>query len=237
MERLDKLLLLKQLVTSRNDAQKLIEAGKVKINGQVIIKNHTKFDDKVKIEIDNENNFVSRAGTKLQQAIDEFKINVQDGVCLDVGASTGGFTECLLNNGAKKVYSVDVGSDQLDEKLRKNKRVVNLERTDIRDLKELDELVDLITVDVSFISILKVLPFLKKFLKNGGQMILLIKPQFEIKGDKNKQGKVKDDLLIKEVVNNIKNEVNQEYKILGIIESIVTGKKGGNKEFLMWIKG
>ncbi|MFA5229876.1 MAG: TlyA family RNA methyltransferase [Candidatus Paceibacterota bacterium] len=233
MERLDKLLLLKQLVTSRNDAQKLIEAGKVKVSGQVIIKNHTKFDENVKIEVDSENNLVSRAGAKLQQAIDEFKLNVNDWVCLDVGASTGGFTECLLNNGAKKVYSVDVGSDQLDEKLRDDKRVINLEKTDIRQLEKLDEAVDFITVDVSFISILKVLPFLKKFLKNDGQMVLLIKPQFEIKGDKNKQGKVKDDILIKEAVSNIKNEVGKEYKILGAIESMVTGKKGGNKEFLM----
>lgn len=237
MERLDKLLLLKQLVTSRNDAQKLIEAGKVKVNGQVTIKNHNKFDENVKIEIDSENNFVSRAGAKLQQVLDEFKIKVKDWACLDVGASTGGFTECLLNNGAKKVYSVDVGSDQLDEKLKKDARVINLEKTDIRQLEKLDEAVDFITVDVSFISILKVLPFLKKFLKNDGQMVLLIKPQFEIKGDKNKQGKVKDDILIKEVVNNIKNEVGKEYKILGAIESMVTGKKGGNKEFLVWVKG
>ncbi len=237
MERLDKLLLLKQLVTSRNDAQKLIEAGKVKVNGQVTIKNHNKFDENVKIEIDSENNFVSRAGAKLQQVLDEFKIKVKDWACLDVGASTGGFTECLLNNGAKKVYSVDVGSDQLDEKLKKDARVINLEKTDIRQLEKLDEAVDFITVDVSFISILKVLPFLKKFLKNDGQMVLLIKPQFEIKGDKNKQGKVKDDILIKEVVNNIKNEVGKEYKILGAIESMVTGKKGGNKEFLVWAKG
>jgi len=112
-ERLDILMLNKKLVSSRNDAQKLIEAGRVKVNNIIILKNHMKFDDNIEIEVDSTNVFVARSGAKLQKAIDEFRINVKDFVCLDVGASTGGFTECLLNNGAKKIYSVDVGSDQL----------------------------------------------------------------------------------------------------------------------------
>jgi 23S rRNA (cytidine1920-2'-O)/16S rRNA (cytidine1409-2'-O)-methyltransferase len=234
-ERLDVLILNKKLVSSRNDAQKLIEAGKVKVNGEVINKNHTKFDSDVKIIIDFDDSFVSRAGTKLQKAVDYFNIQIKDFICLDVGASTGGFTECLLNNGARKVYSVDVGSDQLDEKLRNDKRVINLEKTDIRDLKKLDGLVDLITVDVSFISILKVLPCLKKFLKKHGKIILLIKPQFEVKENKNKQGKVKDEILINEVIKNIEENIKKEdYNIIGMIESPILGKKGGNKEFLVF---
>lgn len=234
-ERLDVLILKKKLVSSRNDAQKLIEAGKVKVNREIINKNHIKFDNDVEIKIDFDNSFVSRAGIKLQKVIDEFKILVKDFICLDVGASTGGFTECLLNNGAKKVYSVDVGSDQLDEKLRNDKRVINLEKTDIRDLKKLDELVDLITIDVSFISILKILSCLKKFLKKNGKIILLIKPQFEIKENKNKQGKVKDESLIEEVIKNIQKEIVMEgYNILGMIESPILGKKGGNKEYLVY---
>jgi len=235
-ERLDILMLNKKLVSSRNDAQKLIEAGKVKVNNIIVLKNHMKFDENIEILIDNTNVFVARSGAKLQKAINEFKINVKDFVCLDVGASTGGFTECLLNNGAKKVYSVDVGSDQLDEKLKKDKRVINLEKTDIRDLKKLEELVDLITVDVSFISILKILPFLKKFLKKNGKLVLLIKPQFEIKGDKNKKGKVKDKKLIEEMLKNIKLKIKEErYACLGLTDSPILGKKGGNKEYLMYL--
>ncbi len=236
-ERLDILMLKQKLVSSRNDAQKLIEAGKVKINGKVVLKKHQEFEEISSIEIDEKDFFVSRSGSKLQKAIDEFKINVTDFVCLDVGASTGGFTECLLNNGATKVYSVDVGSDQLDIKLKNDKRVINLEKTDIRDLKKLHELVDFIVVDVSFISILKVLPHLKKFLKDDGQMVLLIKPQFEIKENKNKQGKIKDEGLIQDAILNIKQKIIEEgYSVTRLIESPILGKKGGNKEYLTWAK-
>lgn len=234
-KRLDILMLDKKLVTSRNDAQKLIEGGRVKVNGILIIKNNFQADEDDNIEADDANIFVARSGAKLQEAINQFDIKIKDFVCLDVGASTGGFTECLLNNGAKKIYSVDVGSDQLDEKLKEDKRVINLERTDIRNLKGLEELVDLIVVDVSFISILKIIPFLKKFLKKEGRMVLLIKPQYEIKDNKNKKGKVKNDGLVEEVINDIKEAIKKEgYNVLGVIESPILGKKGGNKEYLIY---
>lgn len=234
-KRLDILMLDKKLVTSRNDAQKLIEGGRVKVNGILIIKNNFQADEDDNIEIDDANVFVARSGAKLQEAINQFDIKIKDFVCLDVGASTGGFTECLLNNGAKKVYSVDVGSDQLDEKLKEDKRVVNFEKTDIRNLEGLGELVDLIVVDVSFISILKIIPFLKKFLKKEGRMVLLIKPQYEIKDNKNKKGKVKNDGLVEEVINDIKEAIKKEgYNVLGVIESPILGKKGGNKEYLIY---
>jgi len=236
-ERLDVLMFSRKLVSSRNDAQKLIEAGKVKVNGEVILKKHLEFDWDSTIDINKENFFVSRAGNKLQKAIDEFKINVANYICLDVGASTGGFTECLLDNGAKKVYSVDVGSDQLDVKLRNNKRVINLEKTDIRDLGKLDKLIDFIVVDVSFISILKVLPYLKKFFKQKGELILLIKPQFEILENKNKKGKIKDENLVQDTIIHIKENIIKEgYNIIGLIESPILGKKGGNKEYLIYCK-
>jgi len=234
-KRLDILMLDKKLVTSRNDAQKLIEGGRVKVNGILIIKNNFQADEDDNIEADDANIFVARSGAKLQEAINQFDIKIKDFVCLDVGASTGGFTECLLNNGAKKIYSVDVGSDQLDEKLKEDKRVINLEKTDIRNLKGLEELVDLIVVDVSFISILKIIPFLKKFLKKEGRMVLLIKPQYEIKDNKNKKGKVKNDGLVEEVINDIKEAIKKEgYNVLGVIESPILGKKGGNKEYLIY---
>lgn len=234
-KRLDILMLDKKLVTSRNDAQKLIEGGRVKVNGILIIKNNFQADEDDNIEIDDANVFVARSGAKLQEAINQFDVKIKDFICLDVGASTGGFTECLLNNGAKKVYSVDVGSDQLDEKLKEDKRVINLEKTDIRNLKGLEELVDLIVVDVSFISILKIIPFLKKFLKKEGRMVLLIKPQYEIKDNKNKKGKVKNDGLVEEVIDGIKEAIKKEgYNVLGVIESPILGKKGGNKEYLIY---
>lgn len=234
-KRLDILMLDKKLVTSRNDAQKLIEGGRVKVNGILIIKNNFQADEDDNIEIDDANVFVARSGAKLQEAINQFDIKIKDFVCLDVGASTGGFTECLLNNGAKKIYSVDVGSDQLDEKLKEDERVINLEKTDIRNLEGLGELVDLIVVDVSFISILKIIPFLKKFLKKEGRMVLLIKPQYEIKDNKNKKGKVKNDGLVEEVIEGIKEAIKkEEYNVLGVIESPILGKKGGNKEYLIY---
>lgn len=234
-KRLDILMLDKKLVTSRNDAQKLIEGGRVKVNGILIIKNNFQADEDDNIEIDDANVFVARSGAKLQEAINQFDVKIKDFICLDVGASTGGFTECLLNNGAKKIYSVDVGSDQLDEKLKEDKRVINLEKTDIRNLEGLGELVDLIVVDVSFISILKIIPFLKKFLKKEGRMVLLIKPQYEIKDNKNKKGKVKNDGLVEEVIDDIKEVIRkEEYNVLGVIESPILGKKGGNKEYLIY---
>lgn len=234
-KRLDILMLDKKLVTSRNDAQKLIEGGGVKVNGILIIKNNFQADEDDNIEIDDANVFVARSGAKLQEAINQFDVKIKDFICLDVGASTGGFTECLLNNGAKKIYSVDVGSDQLDEKLKEDKRVINLEKTDIRNLEGLGELVDLIVVDVSFISILKIIPFLKKFLKKEGRMVLLIKPQYEIKDNKNKKGKVKNDGLVEEVIDGIKEAIKkEEYNVLGVIESPILGKKGGNKEYLIY---
>jgi len=142
-----------------------------------------------------------------------------------------------LDNGAKKVYSVDVGSDQLDVKLRNNKRVINLEKTDIRDLGKLDKLIDFIVVDVSFISILKVLPYLKKFFKQKGELILLIKPQFEILENKNKKGKIKDENLVQDTIIHIKENIIKEgYNIIGLIESPILGKKGGNKEYLIYCK-
>lgn len=237
IERLDVLVFKKQLTSSRNDAQKLIEAGKVKVNGKIVLKNHSKFDENANITIENENVFVSRAGEKLKKALEEFKIDVKNFICLDVGASTGGFTECLLNDSCDKVYSVDVGTDQLDEKLKKDRRVVNLEKTDIRSLEKLDELVDLITVDVAFISAIKIIPVLKKFLKDTGKVVLLVKPQFEIVQNKNKKGKVKDEEAIKEVLENVKKTIKEEgYILKGLIESPILGKKGLNKEYLVFFE-
>lgn len=236
-ERLDIEMVNRGLVNTRNLAQRLIDDMKVRVNGRIESQCHKMIDPEDEISVDFANVFVSRSGDKLQYALNFFKINIKDFVCLDVGASTGGFTDCLLQNKVAKVYSVDVGDNQLSEKLKQNEKVISFENMDIRDLKELGELVDLVVIDVSFISILKIIPFLKKFLKKEGKIILLIKPQYEIKDNKNKQGKIKNDSLIEEVIYDIREAIkNQGYDIVGIIDSPILGKKGGNKEYLFYGK-
>jgi 23S rRNA (cytidine1920-2'-O)/16S rRNA (cytidine1409-2'-O)-methyltransferase len=215
----------------------LIENKRVRLNGVVETRSHKIVKEGDEISVDFANVFVSRGGDKLKHAIDNFKILVKDFVCLDVGSSTGGFTDCLIQNGASKVYSVDVGEDQLIEKLKKDKRVVSIEKTDIRKLELLPELVDLIVIDVSFISVTKILSFLKKFLKEKGQVVLLIKPQFEIVQNKDRKGKINDEKLVEEVIENIKKEIEKEgYMILGLVESPILGKKGGNVEYLIYFE-
>jgi len=233
-ERLDIEMIERGIVKSRGEAQRLIENQRVRVNGNIEIKSHKIVKEGDEISVDFVDVFVSRGGDKLKHALDSFKISVKDFVCLDIGASTGGFTDCLLQNGASKVYSVDVGENQLIEKLRKDKRVVSFEKTDIRKLELLPELVDLIVMDVSFISVIKILSFLKKFLKEKGFVVLLIKPQFEIFQNKDRKGKINDEKLVVEIIENIKNEIEKEgYDILGLIESPILGKKGGNVEYLI----
>jgi len=180
-ERLDKLLVERGLVKSRERAKALIMAGKVTVNGQVVDKAGASVPADSVIEVKGEDiPYVSRGGLKLETAINEFGLDVKDFTCLDVGASTGGFTDCLLQHGAKKVYAVDVGKGQLDWKLRNDPRVISIEQFNARYLtdKEIPEKVDLIVIDVSFISLTKILPVVKQFLKPEGKIVALIKPQF-----------------------------------------------------------
>lgn len=236
-ERLDIEMTERGLTSSRSAAQRLISENRVRVNGNIESKNHKIVDTEDEISVDFTNVFVSRGGDKLQYALNFFKINVKEFVCLDVGASTGGFTDCLLQNGASKVYSVDVGENQLAEKLKQNEKVISFENVDIRDLKDLKEMVDLIVVDVSFISIEKILFGLIKFLKTGGLVVFLIKPQFEIQGNKNKQGKIVNDEMIFEKIAEIKELIkNNGYQIADFVESPILGKKGGNKEYLLYAR-
>ncbi len=233
--RLDQLLVTKELVESRHRAQAMIMAGLVLIDGQPVTKAGTMVAMDVPLVIKQKLPFVSRGGQKLEKALDSFNINITDKICLDVGASTGGFTDCLLQHGAKKVYALDVGHSQLDVKLRNDPRVINIEDTNIRYFEKasLPETPDLAVIDVSFISLDKVLPAVYKLVKIKGEIIALIKPQFEAGPKRAKGGVVRDSAVHVEIIDRIKvfSQI-QAMEVLGVIESPLLGP-AGNKEFFI----
>lgn len=232
-ERIDIVLVKRGIAESRNIARNLIKEGKILVDGEKILKPSNKVNFSSNIEILERPKYVSRGGLKLEKAIAEFNIDPQGLVVIDVGSSTGGFTDCLLQKGAKHIYSVDVGKNQLAEKLRKDKRVSVYEKTDIRNLETLPEKADLITVDVSFISLRLVLPHLKKFLKQNGKIIALLKPQFEAGPGKTKKGVIKEEKLREEIIENMKKFAEENsYKIKKIIESPLKGASGNIEYFL-----
>ncbi|WP_038056663.1 TlyA family RNA methyltransferase [Thermodesulfobacterium hydrogeniphilum] len=241
--RIDKLLVKKGLCESREKAQALILAGKVWIsadskNFQRIEKPGTSVPENVEIKIEEKIPYVSRGGIKLEGALKAFDLNVKNLICLDIGASTGGFTHCLLLNGAKKVYAVDVGKGQLHYSLRIDPRVIVMEKVNARYLTPdmFPEKFDLITIDVSFISLKKILPVLTHLLKPKGQILALIKPQFEVGPKFVKKGVVKDSKLHKKVVNEIwEFAENLGLKALGVVESPILGPKG-NREFFILLQ-
>lgn len=239
-ERLDRLLVKKGVVQSRERARALIMAGKVALKGNRIDKPGIQINADAQLQIqEGDSSYVSRGGEKMEGALKVFGIDPKGMVVMDVGASTGGFTDCILQKGAKKVYAVDVGYGQLAWKLQKDLRVVNLERRNIRYLQreEVPEEVDLILIDTSFISIEKFLPHLLGFLKKEGAILSLIKPQFEVeRGEVGKGGVVRDKALHEKVINRISNfSRGLELKILGVTESPLLGPKG-NKEFFIYLK-
>ncbi|ACI20213.1 MULTISPECIES: TlyA family rRNA (cytidine-2'-O)-methyltransferase [Thermodesulfovibrio] len=238
--RLDQLLFKKGITESREKARALIIEGKVIVNGHKIEKPGTMVDENSEITICGETlPYVSRGGFKLEHAIKEFSIDVKDKVVMDVGASTGGFTDCLLQHGAKKVYAIDVGYGQLAWKLRTDPRVIPIERTNIRYMgkDKIPEDIDIVTVDVSFISLKLVIPKVLEFLKPQGKIIALIKPQFEVgKGEVESGGVVKSFEKRKRVVEEIKNFfASLGLKVIGVIESPIKGQKG-NIEYLIYAK-
>ena len=239
-KRLDLVVIEKGLVHSRQRAQALIMAGKVLVNNHIVDKSGTLVfpDDDIVLQGE-DHPYVSRGGLKLEKALHTLGININGFVCLDVGASTGGFTDCLLQHGAGRVYAVDVGYGQLAWKLRQNPRVVVIERMNIRhmQLETLPQLVDLVTIDVSFISLKKVVPEILKFMKKSAGILALIKPQFEV-GKKNvgKGGVVRDPVLHTQVIENlseffVKKHLFSEW----VIPSPILGPKG-NREFFISLK-
>ncbi|WP_434653959.1 TlyA family RNA methyltransferase [Thermoanaerobacterium thermosaccharolyticum] len=237
-ERADILLVKKGFFTSREKAKASIMAGEIFADGKRVNKAGDMISANSKLEVKGKSNpYVSRGGLKLGKAIKYFKIDVKDKIAMDVGASTGGFTDCLLKNGAKKVYAIDVGYGQLDWSLRNDKRVVNMERTNIRYLNDLPDVVDIVTIDVSFISLAIVIPAIKKFLKNDGELVSLIKPQFEAGREKvGKNGVVKDQSVHIEVINKVIDVLKRlSFGIQGITFSPIKGPEG-NIEYLIYAK-
>lgn len=236
-ERIDKLLVDRGLTDSRTKAQALIMAGAVLVNEQLVRKPSELFDQNAKIRIkdDATSRYVGRGGIKLEAALRKFKLDVDGLLCIDVGASTGGFTDCVLQNGARRVVAIDVGHNQLDWKIRNDPRVEVREGVNARYLKpsDFDEQFDLATIDVSFISLTKILPAMRPLLTEAGRIVALIKPQFEVgKGEIGKGGIVKDPAQHQRVV----QEINAAAESLGlqtagVIESPIKGADG-NVEFL-----
>jgi 23S rRNA (cytidine1920-2'-O)/16S rRNA (cytidine1409-2'-O)-methyltransferase len=239
-ERLDKLLIERGLVTSRVRAEKIIRESGVLVNGKLFTKTGKKVPVDAKLELlEEEIPWVSRGALKLIAALDKWPLSVEGNTFIDLGASTGGFSEVLLSKGVQKVYCVDVGKDQLHASLKNDPRIVNLERTHVRELNQnlIPEPVDGIVIDVSFISLSKVLPFLHPHIKAGGKVIVLVKPQFEVgKDNLAKGGIVKNQALFPEVIQNIKNCANENnFKYIDHIDSPILGGDG-NREFLMLLE-
>ncbi len=235
-KRLDVLLVEQGYADTRSKAQAIIMSGQVYIGEQKVDKPGMSFEESVQLEVRGAAcPYVSRGGLKLEKALRDFGVDPTNYVCSDSGASTGGFTDCLLQQGAKKVFAIDVGYGQLDWKIRSDPRVVVMERTNVRYVtpEQLGEPLDLSVIDVSFISLKIVLPVIKTFLKPTGQVLCLIKPQFEAGKDKvGKKGVVRDPETHKEVLDNFVQLVNElEFSILGLTFSPVKGPEG-NIEFL-----
>jgi 23S rRNA (cytidine1920-2'-O)/16S rRNA (cytidine1409-2'-O)-methyltransferase len=254
-ERLDKVLFSKGLVKSREMARALIMEGKVYVDGNKITKAGSPVDENSDISLQaTDLPYVSRGGLKLEAAIKYFNIEVKDKLIMDVGSSTGGFTDCLLQKGAKKAYCIDVGYGQLAWSLRKDPRVILLERTNIRYLREIlreqeargkeqeygdlaDSKIDIATIDVSFISLTKVVPEVIKCLNDEGEVLALVKPQFEVgKGEVGKGGIVREEEKRLKAVKYVEEELKKcGLKSHGVFQSPVSGQKG-NVEYFLYMK-
>ncbi len=237
-ERIDILLVERGLAASRSAAQRMVLAGEVRIGSQVALKPSQLVDIDTDLTVVQGLPYVSRGGEKLAYALHQFEISVRDLVCVDVGASTGGFTDCLLQHGAKRIYAIDVGKGILDWKIRQHNRVIVIEDTNVRQVTSFPETIDLVTIDVSFISLKVVLPIVKGwFSPQQGQVIALIKPQFE--AGRHEVARGKGVIRSPDVHQRVIAEIRQTAQSLGfeekgLCESPLLGQKG-NKEFLIWL--
>jgi 23S rRNA (cytidine1920-2'-O)/16S rRNA (cytidine1409-2'-O)-methyltransferase len=236
-QRLDVALVERGLAPSREKARALILAGDVRVGGQTETRAGATVTPETAVEVEQPARFVSRGGEKLEHALAAFCIDVSGRTALDVGASTGGFTDCLLQRGAAKVYAVDVGYGQLDQRLRKDARVVSMERTNIRDLETLPETPAVATIDASFISLTKVLPRVVELVRPGADVVALVKPQFEAaRGEVDRRGVVRDPLVHAAVLGRLALWcADRRLRIRGLTTSPLLGP-AGNREFFLWLR-
>ena len=238
-ERLDKVIKQRRLIRSRSQAQRMIAAGRVKVDGRILTRPGHPIDSEAEIEILSFERYVSQGGDKLDAALEKFRIDPTGLICLDVGASTGGFTDCLLQHGAAKVHAIDVGHDQLHPRLRRHAKVVVREGLNARYLEAQDigEPVELMVIDVSFISLKLILPPLVEILAPEGEIVALLKPQFEVGKDRlPDDGVVKDEAIRQEVVSDIRAFIETEtpWSVINQMPSPVEGSKG-NLEYLLHV--
>lgn len=237
--RLDAAMAAMGMVPSREQAARLIRAGQVTVNGKVASRPSTQVEETDQVEITGgQLPFVSRGGLKLQRALDVFPISLEGCTCADIGASTGGFTDCMLQHGAEKVYAIDVGTGQLHPSLLENPKVVNMEKTNIRDLPpDAIQPLDFVSTDVSFISLKYVLPVIYRLLKEGGQAVVLVKPQFEAgRGNVGKKGVVRDPKIHLQVLRDVARYAAESgLGVTGADYSPVRGPEG-NIEYLYLLK-
>jgi 23S rRNA (cytidine1920-2'-O)/16S rRNA (cytidine1409-2'-O)-methyltransferase len=235
-KRLDNLLVTRELVENQKMAQSLIMAGEVTVSGKVITKPGTLVDENIVLKLAEKLPYVSRGGIKLAHALDEFKLDVTSLAAVDVGASTGGFTDCLLQRGAKQVYAIDVGYGQLDYKLRQDPRVVVMERVNAHHPFSLPDKVNVATMDLSFISVTQVIPNVVDHLTSPGYIIVLLKPQFEARREEvGKGGIIKDPQVHALVLGRfIVWATEHDLRLHGLVASPILGAEG-NKEFLIFL--
>lgn len=230
--RLDQEIVRRKLAETRSQAENLIRLGEVEVDGQVISKTGYFVSEKNQIKVNQVENYVSRGGLKLSSANKKFKINFGDKIILDVGSSTGGFTDYTLQNDAKKVIAVDVGTGQLHSKLRSNKQVELHEKTDIRDF-EPKVTPDIILVDVSFISLRHILPHLVQISGKDSVMLAMVKPQFEAGKEQINRGVIKNERMRRQILKDFENWVQKLFKIVDKADSEVAGNKGNLERFYL----
>jgi 23S rRNA (cytidine1920-2'-O)/16S rRNA (cytidine1409-2'-O)-methyltransferase len=235
--RVDQLLVQRGLVPSRQQAQAVLLAGDILVDGAAVSRPGAMVSSSASVEVLRRPRYVSRGGEKLKGALDAFSIDPTGWVCLDVGASTGGFTDCLLQQGAERVYAVDVGYGLLDYRLRQDERVIAIERTNARDLSLLPEACDLAVFDVSFIGVEKVIPAACRSLKSGAHLVVLVKPQFQARREEvGKKGVVKDPLVHAAVIGRLVAWTSAHgLHLLGLTTSPLLGPEG-NKEFFLHLR-
>lgn len=238
-QRVDTLLVQRGLAESREKAQALVMAGQVRVAGHPVLKPAVRVDDDATLSVAAPPRYVGRGGDKLEHALRHFRLDVAGLVAADIGASTGGFTDCLLQHGARKVYAIDVGKGQLDYRLRRDPRVVVMEGVNARYLEGLPEPVDIVTLDVSFISVRLLLPVARRLLKTGGrqEIVALFKPQFEAaKGEVPRGGVIRDPQAHARLIGRfVAWCVGNRFRVLDMVSSPVLGSSG-NREFLFWLR-